>query len=183
MRLHRSAHTVYKTQDHVVWVTRFRRTVLVPGVARYLRVKLEEVHKWYPDWKYVAIGIEPDHVHLHVVIPPKYAVSWVVETLKKNTSRALSEKFAFLKEVYWDEDGIWTRGASSLRWGRTKRSSGGTWRCKARKTPDKRSLNGFKSTTPVKAWVSIDRWGVPGEPFAQGADGLCVCMGTGYNAL
>ena len=110
MRLHRSAHTVYKTQDHVVWVTRFRRTVLVPGVARYLRVKLEEVHKWYPDWKYVAIGIEPDHVHLHVVIPPKYAVSWVVETLKKNTSRALSEKFAFLKEVYWDEDGIWTKG-------------------------------------------------------------------------
>ena len=110
MRLHRSAHTVYKTQYHVVWVTRFRRKVLVPGVARYLRVKLEEVHKWYPDWKYVAIGIEPDHVHLHMVIPPKYAVSWVVETLKKNTSRALSEKFAFLKEVYWDEDGIWTKG-------------------------------------------------------------------------
>ena len=110
MRLHRSAHTVYKTQYHIVWVTRFRRKVLVPGVERYLRVKLEEVHKWYPDWKYVAIGIEPDHVHLPRVIPPKYAVSWVVETLKKNTSRALSEKFAFLKEVYWDEDGIWTKG-------------------------------------------------------------------------
>ena len=110
MRLHRSAHTVYKTQYHIVWVSRFRRKVLVPGVERYLRVKLEEVRKWYPDWQYVAIGIEPDHVHLHMVIPPKYAVSWVVETLKKNTSRALSEKFAFLKQVYWDEDGIWTKG-------------------------------------------------------------------------
>jgi len=110
MRLHRSAHTVYKTQYHIVWVTRFRRKVLVPGVERYLRVKLEEVRKWYPDWGYVAIGIEVDHVHLHMVIPPKYAVSWVVETIKKNTSRALSEKFAFLKQVYWDEDGIWTKG-------------------------------------------------------------------------
>ena len=110
MRLHRSAHTVYKTQYHIVWVTRFRRKVLVPGVERYLRVKLVEVRKWYPDWEYVAIGIEPDHVHLHLVIPPKYAVSWVVETLKKNASRALSEKFAFLKQVYWDEDGIWTKG-------------------------------------------------------------------------
>ena len=110
MRLHRSAHTVYKTQYHIVWVSRFRRKVLVPGVERYLRVKLEEVRKWYPDWEYVAIGIEPDHVHLHMVIPPKYAVSWVVETLKKHTSRALSEKFAFLKQVYWDEDGIWTKG-------------------------------------------------------------------------
>jgi len=110
MRLHRSAHTVYKTQYLIVWVTRFRRKVHVPGVERYLRVKLEEVRKWYPDWEYAAIGVEVDHVHLHMVIPPKYAVSWVVETIKKNTSRALSEKFAFLKEVYWDEDGIWTKG-------------------------------------------------------------------------
>ena len=110
MRLHRAAHTVYKTQYHIVWVTRFRRKVLVPGVERCLRVKLEEVRKWYPDWEYVAIGIEVDHVHVHMVIPPKYAVSWVVETVKKNTSRALSEKFAFLKQVSWDEDGIWTKG-------------------------------------------------------------------------
>ncbi len=110
MRLHRAAHTVYKTQYHIVWVTRFRRKVLVPGVQRYLWVKLEEVRKWYPDWEYVAIGMEVDHVHVHMVIPPKYAVSWVVGTIKQNTSRALSEKFAFLKQVYWDEDGIWTKG-------------------------------------------------------------------------
>ena len=110
MRLHRAAHTVYKTQYHIVWVTRFRRKILVPGVQRYLRVKLEEVRKWYPDWEYVAIGMEVDHVHVHMVIPPKYAVSWVVGTIKQNTSRALSEKFAFLKQVYWDEDGIWTKG-------------------------------------------------------------------------
>lgn len=110
MRLHRAAHTVYKTQYHIVWVTRFRRKVLVPGVQRYLRVKLEEVRKWYPDWEYVAIGMEVDHVHVHMVIPPRYAVSWVVGTIKQNTSRALSEKFAFLKRVYWDEDGIWTKG-------------------------------------------------------------------------
>ena len=110
MRLHRSAHAVYKTQYHLVWVTRYRRKILVPGVQRYLHVKLEEVRKWYPDWEYVAIGMEVDHVHLHMVIPPKYAVSFAVETLKKNTSRALSEQFAFLAKVYWDREGIWSTG-------------------------------------------------------------------------
>ena len=110
MRLHRAAHTVYKTQYHIVWVTRFRKKILVPGVDRYLEVKLQEVRKYYPDWEYVAIGMEPDHVHLHMVIPPRYAVSKVVETLKSNTSRALVEKFGFLRKVYWDEDGIWTKG-------------------------------------------------------------------------
>ena len=110
MRLHRSAHAVYKTQYHVVWVTPYRRKILVPGVQRYLHVKLEEARKWYPDWEYAAIGMEVDHVHLHMVIPPKYAVSFAVETLKKNTSRALSERFAFLAKVYWDREGIWSTG-------------------------------------------------------------------------
>ena len=45
-----------------------------------------------------------------MVIPPKYAVSTVVETLKKNASRELSQKFRFLKQVYWDNDGIWSKG-------------------------------------------------------------------------
>ena len=110
MRLHRSAHAVYKTQYHVVWVTRYRRKILVPGVQRYLHVKLEEARKWYPDWEYAAIGMEVDHVHLHMVIPPTYAVSVAVETLKQNTSRALSERFAFLAKVYWDREGIWSTG-------------------------------------------------------------------------
>ena len=110
MRLHKAAPTVDNTQDHVGWVTRYRRKILVPGVQRYLQVKLEEVRKYYPDWEYAAIGMEVDHVHLHMVIPPKYAVSFAVETLKKNTSRALSEKFAFLAKVYWDREGIWSTG-------------------------------------------------------------------------
>jgi transposase len=38
-----------------------------------------------------------------MIIPPKYAVCKVIETIKKNTSKSLSRKFAFLKKViYWD---------------------------------------------------------------------------------
>lgn len=110
MRLHKSAHTVYKTQYHIVWVTRFRRKILTRGVEAYLETKLREVTKYYADWEYVAIGIDVDHVHLHMIIPPKYSVSYVVETLKKNTSRQLSLKFCFLSKVYWDNQGIWSKG-------------------------------------------------------------------------
>ncbi len=45
-----------------------------------------------------------------MVIPPKYTVSKVVETIKKNTSRSLSRKFAFLEKIYWDQKGIWGKG-------------------------------------------------------------------------
>jgi putative transposase len=110
MELHKSAHTVYKTQYHIVWVTRFRRKILTKGVGAYLETKLREVTKYYADWEYVAIGIDVDHVHLNMIIPPKYSVSYAVETLKKNTSRQLSRKFRFLSKVYWDNQGIWSKG-------------------------------------------------------------------------
>jgi len=47
---------------------------------------------------------------LYMIIPPKYTVSKVVETIKKNTSRSLSRKFAFLKKGYWDRKSIWGKG-------------------------------------------------------------------------
>ena len=75
-----------------------------------MRIKLQEVRKYYPDWEYVEISIEHNHVHLHIVIPSKYSVSTAVETMKKNTSRSLREKFGFLHKVYWDEKGIWGKG-------------------------------------------------------------------------
>ena len=80
------------------------------GVAVYLRLKLREVCKYYPDWHLTEIGIEKDHVHLHMVIPARYSVSFAVGTLKKNTSRRLKEKYKFLEKVYWDRGGIRSKG-------------------------------------------------------------------------
>ena len=110
MKLYKSNHSVYKTQYHIVWPTRFRRKILVKGVDSYLRVKLKEINKYYPDWIYVEIGIGRDHIHIHMIIPPKYAISKVVETIKSNTSRSLRNKFSFLQKVYWDNQGIWSKG-------------------------------------------------------------------------
>ena len=75
-----------------------------------MRMKLREVQKYYPDWHFTEIGIDKDHVHVHRVIPPRYSVSFAVETLKKNTSRRLREKFRFWDKVYWDRGGIWSTG-------------------------------------------------------------------------
>ncbi len=111
MKLHRQAHVVYKTQYQLVWVTRYRRKILVPGVAEYLKKVLHGVREFHPDWFLEEIGVERDHVHLPMVIPPKYAVSRVVETLKSVTSRQLKEKFPhMLRRMYWDGGGVWARG-------------------------------------------------------------------------
>jgi len=111
MKLQKAAHTVYKTQYPIVWVTRYRRKILVKGVAAALRTSLQAVRKFHPDWFIEEIGIEVDHVHVHMIISPKYAVARVVEVLKSVTSRRLKERFShFLHKVYWDGKGLWGRG-------------------------------------------------------------------------
>ena len=111
MKLHKQAHTVYKTQYHIVWVTRYRRKILVKGIEAYFKEALKEVREFFPDWFIEEIGTDEDHVHLYMVIPPKYAVSKVVEVMKSISSKRMKEKFPhFLKKVYWDGGGIWSRG-------------------------------------------------------------------------
>ena len=111
MKLHRQAHCVYKTQYHIIWITRYRRKILVQGVKEYLRKAIGEVREFHPDWFIEEVGIDFDHVHLHMIIPPKYAVSKVVETIKCVTSRRLKMKFPhMIRKVYWDDEGIWARG-------------------------------------------------------------------------
>jgi len=64
------------------------------------------VRKYYPDWEFIEIRIDCDYVYLYMVVPTKYSVSHVVETIKKNTSKLLREKSGFLKKVYWEGRGI-----------------------------------------------------------------------------
>lgn len=57
--------------------------------------------KFYPDWFIEEVGIEVDHVHMHMNIPPKYSVSEVIEAMKTITSKRLRDKFPhFLRKIY-----------------------------------------------------------------------------------
>ena len=67
MKLRKQAHAVYKTQYHVVWVTKYRKEILNEGVSEYVKIKLKEVLKYYPDLEYIEIGMDKDHIHLHLV--------------------------------------------------------------------------------------------------------------------
>lgn len=111
MKLLSQSHTVYQTQYHIVWVTRYRRKILVNGIDTYFIKTMQEIRKHIPDVIIDEIGIDKDYVHIHAIIPPKYPVSKIVEAIKSNTSRMLKNKFSdFLRKVYWDEQGIWGTG-------------------------------------------------------------------------
>ena len=101
---------MYYTRYHVVVSTRYRRKILNPGMGEYLKIKVIEITKRYPEIEILEVNTDEDHMHVLVSIPPQMQVSYAVNVLKTNTGKAMREKFPFLSKVYWGSGGIWSIG-------------------------------------------------------------------------
>ena len=105
-----SGHGVYRTEYHVVWIPKYRRRILNPGVKGYISKLFPKVLKGMLGCEMVEQNIQIDHIHLLMVIPPRYAVSEVIGQMKQYTASRLREKFAWLEKVYWKEQVVWSPG-------------------------------------------------------------------------
>jgi len=110
METRHSGHAVYRTEYHVIWIPKYRRRILNPGVKAYLNTILPVVMESMPGCEILKCNIQVDHMHLIMIIPPKYAVSEVVGRVKGMTASGLRKKFAWLGKVYWKENVMWSTG-------------------------------------------------------------------------
>lgn len=81
-----------------------------PGIFAYLKLKIKEIGKHYPELEVKEINHDRDHIHILISIPPKMSVGNAVRIIKANTARSIRQKFPILKKVYWGSEGIWSDG-------------------------------------------------------------------------
>ena len=84
-----SRHGVYRTEYHIVWIPKYRRRILNPGVRGYISKLFPKVLRGMPGCEILEQNIQVDHIHLLIVIPPKYAVSEVIGRVKQYTASRL----------------------------------------------------------------------------------------------
>ena len=51
-----------------------------------------------------TVGFDNDHLHMLMVIPPKYSIASVMAQLKSQPASELRRKFKWLQKVYWKEN-------------------------------------------------------------------------------
>ncbi len=110
MEFIQSQHSVYRLSYHIVWVCKYRRRVLKPGVVEYMKLIMPKLLKSIPGVEVEKIGFDQDHVHFVMTIPPKYAISDVIAQLKSQSSSLIRAKFNWLSKVYFKENVLWSRG-------------------------------------------------------------------------
>jgi putative transposase len=109
MEIRQSAHGAYHHQYHIVWIPKYRKRVLKGDLKQFVEQRLQDISTYHPEVEIEKYSIQLDHVHLIIVIPPKYAVSAIVGKIKANTSRAIRKEFEWIKKIYWRNE-FWSPG-------------------------------------------------------------------------
>ena len=94
-------HVVFHLFVHLVFVTKYRRGVLTPGLHEVVRETAAAVCEDFEANLVEYVG-EDDHVHLLVAYPPKLAISRLVNSLKGVTARKLrKDHHEEIREKLW----------------------------------------------------------------------------------
>ena len=97
--------TVYACEYHIIWCTKYRRSVLSPEIQERLKALIVNQQDAYG---YIVREVEsmPDHIHLLVSVSPDISVTSVVAKIKGSTAKILRSEFPELKRKL---PCLWTR--------------------------------------------------------------------------
>jgi putative transposase len=101
-------HTEWDCKYHVIFIPKYRRKVLYGQLRQYLgevfrrlaRQKQSEIEEGH---------LMPDHVHMMIAIPPKYAVSQVVGYIKGKSAIHIARHFGERRRNFVGHS-FWARG-------------------------------------------------------------------------
>ncbi len=111
MEVRISSHSVYRTEYHLVLVTKYRHKALNP--AKFKSVTEQAIRDTVDHIlgvEIVEMNLQPEHVHLVLIIPPKYAVAKVVEIIKSRSAKVVRTEIVWLDKLYYDTPSLWSVG-------------------------------------------------------------------------
>jgi putative transposase len=108
-RFKRLSHSIYECKYHVVFCPKYRHRILKDEIGSYSERLLQRLVEQKEGMELLELNVQADHVHMVVVIPPKYAVSEVMGYLKGKTAIRLFQRYKHLGKQYWGRH-LWSRG-------------------------------------------------------------------------
>ena len=102
------SHTKWECKYHVVFIPKYRRKVLYGQRRRHLGEVFRALAR-QQESLIVEGHLQPDHVHMLLAIPPKYAVAQVVGYLKGKSAIHIARTYGGRERNFVGEH-FWARG-------------------------------------------------------------------------
>jgi putative transposase len=107
-RYRKTSHSLYDIKYHLVWITKYRKKILIGELATRVRELLRQICK-SNEVEIIKGHISKDHVHMFVSVPPHLSVSDLMQKLKGKSSRKVMSEFKSISKQYWGRH-FWARG-------------------------------------------------------------------------
>ena len=101
-------HATWECKYHVVFTPKYRKKVLFGQIRRHLGTVFHELAR-RKECQIEEGHLMPDHVHMMIAIPPKYAVSQVVGYIKGKSAIHLARVYGERKRNFVGQH-FWARG-------------------------------------------------------------------------
>ncbi len=102
------SHTQWDCKYHIVWIPKCRSKVLY-GKVRAEQGKFFRELARQRECVVIEVHLCPDHVHIYMTVPPKYAVSQVVGYIKGESAIYIARTFGGRSRNFTGEN-FWARG-------------------------------------------------------------------------
>jgi putative transposase len=101
-------HSRWECKYHLVWIPKYRRKVLYGQLRKYLGQIFRELAK-NRESEILEGHMLPDHVHMLISIPPKYAVAQVVGYIKGKSAIHIARNYLGHRQNFTGQQ-FWARG-------------------------------------------------------------------------
>jgi len=102
------SHSKWECMFHVTWIPKYRKKKIYGKLRQYLSKTLRELAK-QKECEVLEGHLMPDHVHMLISIPPKYAVAQVVGFIKRKSAIAVARNFGGRTKNFTGQH-FWARG-------------------------------------------------------------------------
>ena len=101
-------HSRWECKYHVVWIPKYRKKTLYGQLRKYLSEVFRDLAR-ARESEILEGHLLPDHVHMLISIPPKYAVAQVIGFIKGKSAIHVARNYMGRRRNFTGQN-FWARG-------------------------------------------------------------------------
>jgi putative transposase len=113
-------HSRWECKYHVIWIPKYRKKTLYGQLRKYLGEVFKDLAR-QRESEVLEGHMMPDHVHMLISIPPKYAVAQVVGYIKGKSAIHVARNYLGKRKSFTGAH-FWARGYHVSTVGRDERT-------------------------------------------------------------
>ena len=108
MKVKRAPHCTYRIRYHMVFVLKYRKSLLTKEIFEFIKSVCKDIDKRYY-LHFDALGSDGDHLHLVVEGAPRYAPSRIMQICKSILAIQIFKQFPEVRKELWGGE-FWSDG-------------------------------------------------------------------------